>query len=540
MAFTDNFTEASDTNLEDHTPSGGTAWTLTGTAGAALVFATTDDLRSRTTSASIYVCDDQGSADHYVQARLKALSTNFPNSYVACRLLDASNFVGWRCFGTGSAGLRLTEVVAGTPADLFTFQGVDESVYRVEVTGSDVTIWEDGVQKGTTYTYNGSTSETSQGVRIGSDIAINWIDDFEADVLGGGPTERSATDGMFLTEATVKNREMVVPDAHMFGDTRALAIDRVLVDTLLLPTLLSKVMDMLHNDPLLLVDVLALEQTGAGEIVLRAAMDGLLLGDVTLRDLAAMYGDSLFLVDSASTEVTAAQEIVLRAATDGLMLGELLAKAIEKSFMDGTFLSDSSLIEKVSAGLDILLTEGVLLGDSFAIDRELVSVGLSDSVFLSDVVFLNLLKEFRDTLQVNDVVLKEFGLASVSNLILDELLYKALDIVSRNNVLLKDSAQAEWSGAVADFLVYARLGADDVLGVGYSVSSPCNGFDVIEIITGDSDTITGDSILVTGDGALVSSRGCAGFGFGDFAGINVTQSDYPGIDVSHNLWRIEE
>lgn len=183
--FLDNFTEASDTNLESHTPSGGTAWTLTGAAGAVLVNAAADLILTRTTTASIYKCDDQGSANQYIQARLKTLSTNFPNSYIACRLTDASNFVGWRCFGTGAAGLRLCETVSGTVTDKYTFQGVDESVYRVEVSGTTAKIFEDGVQKGTDQTV-ASSIETSQGLRIGSVTTTDWIDDFEAGALGGG------------------------------------------------------------------------------------------------------------------------------------------------------------------------------------------------------------------------------------------------------------------------------------------------------------------------------------------------------------------
>lgn len=196
--FLDNFTEASNTNLESHTPSGGTAWTLAGgAAGAAIVQGTNNALRSRSTTASYYTCDDQGSANQYVQARLKSLATGFPDSYVACRLVDASNFVGWRCAGTGSSGLRLCEVITGTVTDKYSFQGVDESVYRVEVDGTTARIYADTVQKGTDQTVASST-ETSQGVRIGSDQTVDWIDDFEAGALGGGsPYSLTVTPGAF-------------------------------------------------------------------------------------------------------------------------------------------------------------------------------------------------------------------------------------------------------------------------------------------------------------------------------------------------------
>lgn len=193
MAFTDTFTEAVDTNLEDHTPSGGTDWALgAGAVGAAKVNALSDNLRSSSTTASYYTHDNQGSSNNYVQARLKTLSATFPDSYVATRLLDASNFVGWRCFGTGATGLRLCSVVAGVVTDLYSFQGVDEAVYRVEVSGTTAKIFENGVQQGGDQIVAVST-ETKQGVRIGSSSTSAWIDDYEAGTLGGGATELNCT-----------------------------------------------------------------------------------------------------------------------------------------------------------------------------------------------------------------------------------------------------------------------------------------------------------------------------------------------------------
>lgn len=216
--FLDDFTEASNTNLEDHTPSGGTAWTLGGGAtGAALVQGTNNALRTRSTTASYYTCDDQGSANQYAQARLKALVTSFPNSYVACRLIDASNFVGWRCAGTGSSGLRLSENISGTVTDKVSFQGVDESVYRVEVDGTTAWIYEDGFDKSGGGVTVASSTETSQGVRIGSESTSDWIDDFEAGALGG--SGHSVTVGNVTSTPSVSGAG--VGQTHLIGTANA-------------------------------------------------------------------------------------------------------------------------------------------------------------------------------------------------------------------------------------------------------------------------------------------------------------------------------
>ena len=219
--FTDDFTEAStDTNLESHTPSGGTAWTrVDGAAGGAVVQASSDTLRVRSTTTTAYTCDDQGTADHYTQARNKTLSSGRSNSYVCVRLVDKDNFLGWRLAGSGATGSRLSKCVAGTVTDLVTFQGVDEAVYRVEVSGSDAEIFEDGVSKGTG-TYSENTTETSQGVRSGDSSADPWIDDFEAGALSSGtivavPKASLILTGHVPTVVTTANITVSVPKGSL-------------------------------------------------------------------------------------------------------------------------------------------------------------------------------------------------------------------------------------------------------------------------------------------------------------------------------------
>lgn len=188
MAFTDDFSgESSVVDLASHTPSGGTAWTRTGTADSIVVNNALDEVRASGGTTAYYICDDQGSANHYAQVRLKNLTVNQGDGHLACRLVDSDNFISWRLQGAGSSGARLAKVVTGTVTDLVTFQGVDESVYKVECSGTDIKIYEDGVQKGTTQTVSDHQTETSQGfVSRGNSNTNSWLDDFEAGALGGG------------------------------------------------------------------------------------------------------------------------------------------------------------------------------------------------------------------------------------------------------------------------------------------------------------------------------------------------------------------
>lgn len=188
MAFTDNFNGAgSTTNLESWTPSGGGTWTLgAGASGAATVL-TAGELKSNTATASYYTCTDQGTADHYVSCRSKQLVSTLGSSFVATRLVDASNCVGWRIAGTGSTGRRLSKIVSGTITDLITSQGVDEEWIRVEASGNTFKLFQGGTggspswsQVGADQTVTGFSTETSQGFRIGNNTAGGWVDDFEA------------------------------------------------------------------------------------------------------------------------------------------------------------------------------------------------------------------------------------------------------------------------------------------------------------------------------------------------------------------------
>jgi hypothetical protein len=180
MAFTDTFTEGSDTNLESHTPSGGTAWTrVDGAAGAAVVNAANDALHAASATNTMYRCDDQGSADQYVQYKVSSLNDNV--SFVCNRATDANNFIGVRVNATK---IELFKRVTGT----FTQLGVDGTttvvvtdVIKLESEGDDHRVYINGNLE-ITRTDTAHNTVTRQGVCIRGTQG-HWIDDFEAGVL---------------------------------------------------------------------------------------------------------------------------------------------------------------------------------------------------------------------------------------------------------------------------------------------------------------------------------------------------------------------
>lgn len=167
---TDDFVEASDTNLESHTPSGGTAWThISGTAGNVQVDGGTDAIEVRSGYVDNYhQIDDPGSADQFVEVTLATLGS-FRYVLAACRAVDSNNCIGVACYGTGASGLRLTKFVAGVPTDLISIQGVAGAVYRVECEGTTIRLYENSVQKGTDQTVTDFQTETSQGIVLNNE-----------------------------------------------------------------------------------------------------------------------------------------------------------------------------------------------------------------------------------------------------------------------------------------------------------------------------------------------------------------------------------
>lgn len=180
MAFTDAFTGTNGDSLGARS-----GWTVQGgNSGDFKVLS--NGLEPDSAGTCSILCTDQGSADCYVQAKLVTL-TGLPNAFIACRLVDHNNAIGWRLFGSGGTGSRMGKIVSGVVTDLVTHQGAANDVYKVVCSGTTAQLFKNGVQQGTDQTVASST-ETSQGVltTAAQTATSTWIDDFEAGANAGG------------------------------------------------------------------------------------------------------------------------------------------------------------------------------------------------------------------------------------------------------------------------------------------------------------------------------------------------------------------
>lgn len=178
MAFTDNFTGNDNDLLEDRA-----GWTLV-TDGAYRATVWTNALTFRAggggADESLWICTDQGSANHYTQikdASFDPAGTNF----ACCRLVDIDNFIAWYLAGLGAAGSRLMKMVAGVLTDLVTVQGANNDVIKVTCEGNTIKFYIDDVQQGGDQTITDHNTETSQGFVTGQTVgSVTFRDDFEA------------------------------------------------------------------------------------------------------------------------------------------------------------------------------------------------------------------------------------------------------------------------------------------------------------------------------------------------------------------------
>lgn len=191
--FTDDFSgEVSNVDLVSHTPSGGTAWDrVDGVDTDAVIDSTNHWLQCSTGSGNgaLYRCDDEGSADNYIQYVTKNL---FMNAFVVSRATAFGDFIGVR---TASNVAQIYKRQSGS----FTQQGTNSStvsgddVIKMEITDTDTSVlYVNGVEDtgpGAVSTFNNTV--TRQGIVSRSTNGGSWADDFEAGVLAapavGGP-----------------------------------------------------------------------------------------------------------------------------------------------------------------------------------------------------------------------------------------------------------------------------------------------------------------------------------------------------------------
>jgi hypothetical protein len=186
--FTDDFNgEGAEVDLVSHTPSGGTSWTQVDGLSTEAKVSTSGVLRNNTTNGGCLIrCDDQGSANQYVQAVVKTTSIG---AFVCNRGTDGNNFIGWRPFGTAYQFFKRS---AGTFTSLATSAGAPSvnETGRLESSGNSHELYVNGVSAAGPVTDATHASVTRQGVCPRSTGAADWLDDFEAGTLGAAPAAR--------------------------------------------------------------------------------------------------------------------------------------------------------------------------------------------------------------------------------------------------------------------------------------------------------------------------------------------------------------
>ena len=186
MAFTDSFTGTENQNLEDRS-----GWTnVDAPTGGARINASNALKNNSTQSVSSYKCTDQGSADHYTQAKFLAATTGCFG--VAVRLTNGNNFIAGRY---ESGAWQVFKRNAGT----FTTLGSNSTtltsgdVGYLEASGNSITFKVNGTTRVGPVTDSFNNTETGQGLIPRGSTNTSWIDDFEAGALGGGPTTYTHT-----------------------------------------------------------------------------------------------------------------------------------------------------------------------------------------------------------------------------------------------------------------------------------------------------------------------------------------------------------
>jgi len=196
--FQDNFVVSVDTNLEDHAPDIGTAWTVqVGASNGAIVKATTNALTAGNTTRTLTTSDDLGITSYYVEATLTS-AVNRADRIVVIRAQDEDNFIGWHVTGSGGAGFRLIKVIAGVVTNLITMQPQAASLYRIEVDGTTVKLFEDGIQQGGDVTVSEFASETLQGVVTEIVSTSSWLTNYASGSLGGSGVTVTVDSGTYI------------------------------------------------------------------------------------------------------------------------------------------------------------------------------------------------------------------------------------------------------------------------------------------------------------------------------------------------------
>lgn len=183
MAFTDNFTDTNGTELQNHTPSGGTAWTIKQGTSSNVTIQSNECSTSATTADQTYWCDDQGDADCYTQ-----FVTKNSNSFAipAClRMTDSGTkptYLGVRTRSNVVSIMKSNDGIFSNLGSGTTTVSSGDTI-RIEASGDDIKAFINSTEETSigTVTETQNNTVTQQGTAPRNNGGL--FDDFEAGVL---------------------------------------------------------------------------------------------------------------------------------------------------------------------------------------------------------------------------------------------------------------------------------------------------------------------------------------------------------------------
>ena len=203
--FVDTFTEGSNQDLENHTPNTGTSWTQLWADNPARgwdVIASSGIAQCSMAGGvgNVYTADvSYPSADYDVTVTMTQLSSQVDDPiYLFVRIQDQENMYAVRLIDQGGSGTcQLYKKVSGTWTALgSTFDPpADGSVVRLEIIGTVLKFYDDGVQKASA-TDSGISIAGKAGIGGGGGAELvtstddlhpnNSLDDLSLNALAGG------------------------------------------------------------------------------------------------------------------------------------------------------------------------------------------------------------------------------------------------------------------------------------------------------------------------------------------------------------------
>lgn len=192
----DTFTEGSNTNLQSHTPDTGSGYTFL--SGATQQIKASLDALGSDPTRSLYKNDTAiGSADYDAYITIKHGGSAYIPTMVCVRINGASNdrYCGGLVDNGGNPASGIIKVVSGVETSLGvgdTFGPAIDDIYRLNVTGSSLTLYRNGVSKVTAtdsaVTAIGNAGMDFKGSNSGTDSIDIQIDNFQVvgTAAGGG------------------------------------------------------------------------------------------------------------------------------------------------------------------------------------------------------------------------------------------------------------------------------------------------------------------------------------------------------------------